>query len=129
MSHDTIVNIGLVGAVIATLVVSGIWVMVMRWYRQKVIAKTRKEFETRLPYTIEEIEAERELSKAKHIHELRVMELRISELEMREAEANLKTRTALGRVSKLNDRVERLRLELAAERQRKKIAAEVQADT
>ena len=129
MSHDTIVNIGLVGAVIATLVVSGIWVMVMRWYRKKVIAKTRKEFETRLPYTIEEIEAERELSKAKHIHELRVMELRISELEMREAEANLKTRTALGRVSKLNDRVERLRLELAAERQRKKIAAEVQADT
>lgn len=129
MSHDTIVNIGLVGAVIATLVVSGIWVMVMRWYRQKVIAKTRKEFETRLPYTIEEIEAERELSKAKHIHELRIMELKIAELEMREAEANLKTRTALGRVGKLNDRVERLRLELAAERQRKKIAAEVQADT
>lgn len=124
MSHDTIVNIGLVGAVIATFVVSGIWVMVMRWYRKKVIAKTRKEFETRLPYTIEEIEAERELSKAKHIHELRVMELRISELEMREAEANLKTRTALGRVSKLNDRVERLRLELAAERQRKKIATQ-----
>jgi hypothetical protein len=124
MSHDTIVNIGLVGAVIATLVVSGIWVMVMRWYRKKIIAKTRKEFETRLPYTIEEIEAERELSKAKHIHELRVMELRISELEMREAESNLKTRTALGRVSKLNDRVERLRLELAAERQRKKIATQ-----
>lgn len=121
MNYDTIVNIGLVGAVIATFVVSGIWVMVMRWYRQRVIAKTRKEFETRLPYTIEEIEAERELSKAKHIHELRVMELRIAELEMREAEANLKTRTALGRVGKLNDRVERLRLELAAERQRKKI--------
>ena len=124
MSHETIVNIGIVGAIIATLVVSGIWVMVLRWYRQKVIAKTRKEFETRLPYTIEEIEAERELSKAKHIHELRIMELRIAELEMREAEANLKTRTALGRVGKLNDRVERLRLELAAERQRKKIANE-----
>lgn len=129
MSYETIINVGLLGAAVATLVLGGLWVIAMRWYRQRVVAKTRKEFETRLPYTIEEIEAERELSKAKHIHELRVMELRIAELEMREAEANLKTRTALGRVGKLNDRVERLRLELAAERQRKKIAAETTADT
>jgi hypothetical protein len=49
------------------------------------------------------------------------LNVRIAELQVREAEANLKTQTAMGRVGQLNDRVERLRLELAAKRQKKKI--------
>jgi len=104
------------GAILA----SGVWFFLVGWIKKKTINKTRKEFETRLPLTIEEIEAERELTKSKHIQELRALELKIAELKVREAEANLKTQTAMGRVGQLNDRVERLRLELAANRQKKK---------
>lgn len=124
MTNDINVNVILVFMFLGAILISGIWLMIMKWYKFKLIAKTRKEFETRLPYTIEEIEAERELSRATHIHELKLLELKIAELEKREAEANLKTRTALARVGKLNDRVERLRLELAASRQRKLIEKE-----
>jgi hypothetical protein len=44
------------GAVLA----SGIWFFLVGTIKKRTINKTRKEFETRLPLTIEEIEAERE---------------------------------------------------------------------
>ena len=106
------------------LFVSVVWMFCLKWYKQRVIARAKQQFETRLPFTIEELEAERELAKANHIHELRLMECKLSELRKREAEANLKTKTALNRIGKLNDRVERLRLELAIQRQQKKVDVE-----
>lgn len=105
------------GVVLASL----IWLKVASIIKNRTIAKTRKEFESRIPITIEEIEAERELTRAKHIQDLRVMELRIAELKVREAEANLKANNALSRVANLNDRIERLRLELVVSRKKDKI--------
>jgi hypothetical protein len=118
---DFNLTVGLVAIAFGITLASAIWIMVMGWIKKRTISKTRKEFESRMPLTIEEVEAERELTKARHSHDLRLLELRISELVLREAEANLKTQTALGRVGMLNDRIERLRLELAAQRQRKRL--------
>ena len=118
---DFNLTVGLVAIAFGITLASAIWIMVMGWIKKRTISKTRKDFESRMPLTIEEVEAERELTKARHSHDLRLLELRISELVLREAEANLKTQTALGRVGMLNDRIERLRLELAAQRQRKRL--------
>lgn len=118
---DFNITLALFALGIGIVFASGIWFLITQWMKKRTVAKTRKEFESRIPLTIEEIEAERELTRAQHVHELRLMELKISELTLRNAESNLKTQTAMGRVSQLNDRVERLRLELAAARKRKKI--------
>ena len=118
---DFNLTVALIAIGFGITVASGIWIFIVRWVKTRTVKKTRKEFETRLPLTIEEIEAERELTRVKHLQELRFLELRIAELEVREAEANLKANTALGRISHLNDRVERLRLELAAKQKRKVI--------
>lgn len=105
------------GIVLASL----IWFRIAAVIRNRSVSKLRKEFESRLPITIEEIEAERELTKAKHIQDLRVMELRIAELKVREAEATLRANNALSRVAHLNDRIERLRLELVVSRKKNKL--------
>jgi hypothetical protein len=118
---DFNITLALFALGIGIVFASGIWFLIAQWVKKRTIARTRKEFESRLPLTIEEIEAERELTRAQHVYDLRTMELRISELVLREAEANLKTQTAMSRVGQLNDRVERLRLELTAARKRKKI--------
>lgn len=107
------------GIVLASLV----WFKIAAVIKSRGVNKIRKEFESRLPITIEEIEAERELTKAKHIQDLRAMELRIAELNTREAEALLKANNALSRVAHLNDRIERLRLELVVSRNKNKIEA------
>ncbi len=106
---------------LGAILISGIWLIVLKIFKNRLIAKTKKDLETRLPFTIEEIEAEKELAKATHLHELKLLELQIAELKKREAESNLKTSNALNRINKLNDRVERLRLELAASRKQKQI--------
>jgi hypothetical protein len=123
---DFNITVALVALGFGITFASAIWVFIARWVKNRTIKKTRKEFETRLPLTIEEIEAERELTKAKHRQELRFLELKISELQVREAEANVKANTALGRISSLNDRVERLRLELAASRMRKQLPSDLE---
>lgn len=106
---------------LSILLTSGIWLYIIKWYKNKVINVTKRELELRMPFTIEEIEAERELTRTTHIHELKLLELQIAELKKKEAEANLKASSALNRIGKLNSRVERLRLELVASRKRSKI--------
>jgi hypothetical protein len=108
------------GVVLASL----IWIKVTSVIKKHSLEKARREFETRLPISLEEIEAERELTKAKHIQDLRAMELRISEIRVREAEATLKANNALSRVAHLNDRIERLRLELIVSRKKNKLEPE-----
>ena len=118
---DFNITLGLFAVGIGMVLTSIIAYFIIKWVRKRAIRNTRKEFESRMPFTIEEIEAERELTRARHMQELRLMELHISELRVREAEANLKSNVAMGRVSKLNDRIEMLRLELAAKQLNKQI--------
>ena len=121
MNNDINLSVILIFMFLGAILISGIWLIVLKIFKNRLIAKTKKDLETRLPFTIEEIEAEKELAKATHLHELKLLELQIAELKKREAEANLKTSNALNRINKLNDRVERLRLELAASRKQKQI--------
>jgi hypothetical protein len=121
MNNELNTNLILFAMLLGGIFTSVVWMTCLKWYRRRVIAKAKQQFETRLPFTLEELEAERELAKATHINELKMFELKISEMVRREAEANLKTKTALNRIGKLNDRVERLRLELAAQRKQQKI--------
>lgn len=123
-SLDFNLTLGIFSLGLGITIASVISYFIVRWVKNNAIKKTRKEFETRLPLTIEEIEAERELTKAQHRHELRLLELKISELQLREAEANVKTSTALSRISTLNNRIEMLRLVLAALRKRKSVEEE-----
>lgn len=123
MELSLIITVGF----LAVILTSGAWLFIMRWYKNKVINVTKRELELRMPFTIEEIEAERELTRTTHIHELKLLELKIAELKKNEAEANLKASTALNRIGKLNSRVERLRLELVASRKRSKIE-EIESD-
>lgn len=121
MTNDVNLSVILIFMFLGAILISGLWLIVLKFYKNSLVNKTRKDLETRLPFTIEEIEAEKELARATHIHELKLMELQIAELKRREAEANLKTSNALNRISNLNERVERLRLELAASRKQKQI--------
>jgi len=98
------------------VVASGIWMLIARWIRNSAVERTRKMYDSRMPFSMEEIAAERELTKAQHTHQIRLLQLQLSELEIREAQANLKAAQSLNRISKLNDRIEMLRLELAAKR-------------
>lgn len=100
------------GVVIASLV----WILIARWIRNMAVERTRKLYESRLPFSMEEIQAERELTKSQHTYQIRLLQTQIAETELREKEANVKAATALSRISKLNDRIEMLRLELAAKR-------------
>lgn len=118
---DFNLTVGLFAVGLGMTIAGVIAFFVIRWVKNRAIIQTRKQFETRMPFTIEEIEAERELTRAKHVQELRLLELRIADLEVREAEANLKSNVAMGRVSKLNDRIEMLRLELAAKQLSKQV--------
>jgi uncharacterized membrane protein YhiD involved in acid resistance len=118
---DFNLTIGLFAVGLGMTIASVIAYFVIRWVRNRAITQTRKQFETRMPFTMEEIEAERELTRAKHVQELRLLELQIADLKVREAEANLKSNVAMGRVSKLNDRIEMLRLELAAKQLNKQV--------
>ena len=120
-SLDFNLTLGIFSLGLGITIASVVSFFVVRWVKSSAVKKTRKEFESRLPLTIEEIEAERELTRAQHRHELRLLELKISELQLKEAEANVKTSTALGRINTLNNRVELLRLALAAAQKRKKV--------
>lgn len=95
---------------------SGVWFLIARWIRNSAIERTRKMYESRMPFSMEEVAAERELTRSQHNHQIRLLQLQLSELEIREAQANLKAAQSLNRISKLNDRIEMLRLELAAKR-------------
>ena len=95
---------------------SGVWFLIARWIRNSAIERTRKMYESRMPFSMEEVAAERELTRSQHTHQIRLLQLQLSELEIREAQANLKAAQSLNRISKLNDRIEMLRLELAAKR-------------
>lgn len=121
MTNDVNLSVILIFMFLGAILMSGLWLIVLKVFKDRLIAKTRKDLETRLPFTIEEIEAEKELARATHLHELKLLEVQIAEIKKREAEANLKTSNALNRINKLNDRVERLRLELAATRKQKQI--------
>lgn len=121
-SVDFNITVGLFAIGFGVILASGIWIFIAKWIKNRTIKMTRKEFESRLPLTIEEIEAERELTRSQHRLELRMTEVRIAELQLREAEANLKANKAIARIGQLNDRIERLRLELAANRMRKDVA-------
>jgi hypothetical protein len=98
------------------VIASAIWMLITRWIRNSAVERTRKMYESRMPFSMEEVAAERELTKAEHLHEIRLLQLQISELEIREAQAKVKAAQSLNRISKLNDRIEMLRLELAAKR-------------
>lgn len=118
---DFNLTVGLFAVGLGMTIASVIAFFIIRWVRNRAVTQTRKQFETRMPFTMEEIEAERELTRAKHVQELRLLELQIADLKVREAEANLKSNVAMGRVSKLNDRIEMLRLELAAKQLGKQV--------
>jgi hypothetical protein len=121
MTNDVNLSVILIFMFLGAILISGLWLIVLKIFKNNLIKKTRKDLETRLPFTIEEIEAEKELARATHIYELKLLEVQIAMLKQREAQANLKTSNALNRINKLNDRVERLRLELAAGRKEKQI--------
>ena len=118
---DFNLTVGLFAVGLGMTIASVIAFFIIRWVRNRAVTQTRKQFETRMPFTMEEIEAERELTRAKHVQELRLLELQMADLKVREAEANLKSNVAMGRVSKLNDRIEMLRLELAAKQLGKQV--------
>lgn len=118
---DFNITLGLFAVGLGMTIAATIAYFVFKWAKNRAVRNTRKEYETRMPFTIEEIEAERELTRARHMQELRFKELQIAELKVREAEAKLKANVALGRVEKLNNRLEMLRLELAAKQLNKNI--------
>lgn len=126
---DFSITLGLFAIGFGVVLASAIWFIITKWVKRRAIKSTRKEFESRLPLTIEEIEAERELTRSQHRLDLRMMEVKIAELQLREAEANLKANNALARVGQLNDRIERLRLELVANRKRKKLNEDEKVNT
>ena len=118
---DFNITLGLFAVGLGMTIAATIAYFVFKWAKNRAVRNTRKEYETRMPFTIEEIEAERELTRARHMQELRFKELQIAELKVREAEAKLKANVALGRVEKLNNRLEMLRLELTAKQLNKNI--------
>jgi hypothetical protein len=120
-SLDFNITVALFAVGAGVMLASLVWMKVTSIIKKRSVDKIRREYESRLPISMEEVEAERELRQAKHIQDLRVMELRISELKVREAEAILKANNALSRVAYLNDRIERLRLELIVSRNKNKL--------
>jgi hypothetical protein len=75
----------------------------------------------RLPMTLEQIDADKEVVRAHHIIDLRQLELKIAQAQASEAEANARAQEGLGRIDKLNRRLEVLQLKLAAKSVKKEI--------
>lgn len=103
----------LVGFVLAMPLVAYAW--------RKAVLRTKVFFMQRLPLTIEKIDADKEVIRAHHVVELRRLELQIAETKAAEAEANAMASEAMGRIDKLNRRIEVLQLKLAARGVRKEI--------
>lgn len=88
---------------------------------RRAVIKTKVQMMSRLPMTLEKIDADKELIRAHHGVELCRLELQIAEIKAAEAEANAKSSEALGRIDKLNRRIEVLQLKLAARNVRRDI--------
>jgi hypothetical protein len=75
----------------------------------------------RLPMTLEQIDADKDVIRAHHVVDLQRLKLRIAEIEATEAEANAKLHESLSRIDKLNRRIEVLQIKLAARKITKEI--------
>jgi hypothetical protein len=83
-------------------------------WNRKSMMKLKVDMMQRLPLTLEQLDAEKELIRAHHAVELKHIELKIAQAKEAEAEANAMTAEGLNRIDKLNRRLEVLQLKLAA---------------
>ncbi len=89
-------------------------------YRRKLM-NLKVEMMRRLPMTLEQIDADREVVRAHHMIELRRLQLKIAELEAAEVEAKAQVQDSLSRIDKLNRRIEAMQIKLAARKVTKEI--------
>jgi hypothetical protein len=96
------------------LIAAAILIPVGYMIQQRRIMGLKVEMMKRLPMTIEQIDADKEVMRAHHMIDLRRLELKIAEAGAAEAEARAQAQESLTRIDKLNRRIEVLQLKLAA---------------
>jgi hypothetical protein len=99
---------------IGFLIAAAILIPVGYMIQQRRIMGLKVEMMKRLPMTIEQIDADKEVMRAHHMIDLRRLELKIAEAGAAEAEARAQAQESLTRIDKLNRRIEVLQLKLAA---------------
>lgn len=100
----------LIGAAAAT----AIWIPLSIWIKNRAKMRLRIDLMQRLPITLDQIESDKEAQRAHHVVELKRLELKIAEHQEAEALAQAETAEAMGRIDKLNRRLEVLQIKLAA---------------
>jgi len=90
------------------------------WMRRTVI-NLKVDMMQRLPLTLAQIDADKEVMRAHHMIDLKALELKIAQAQASEAEANAMTAEGLNRIDKLNRRIEVLQLKLAAKSKTREI--------
>lgn len=119
MNLDLWTGFALVGVGVA--LASVILIPLTYYVRKRAVMNLRVDLMQRLPLTLEQIEADKELLRAHHVIELKRLELKIAEIQAAEAEANAAAAEGLSRIDKLNRRIEVLQLKLAARSKTKDI--------
>jgi hypothetical protein len=111
----------LVSVSVGFLIAAAILIPISYMIQRRRIMGLRVKMMKRLPMTIEQIDADKEVVRAHHMIDLRRLELRIAEAEAAEAEARAQAQESLTRIDKLNRRIEVLQLKLAARKATREI--------
>jgi septal ring factor EnvC (AmiA/AmiB activator) len=106
---------------IAALSTATILIPIAYHLHRRSVMSLKVEMMRRLPMTLEQIDADREVARAHHMIELRRLQLKIAELEAAETEAKAQVQESLSRIDKLNRRIEVLQIKLSARKVTKEI--------
>ena len=98
-----------------------LWIPLSIWIIRRTTMRVKVDIMQRLPMTLEQIDADKDVIRAHHMIDLRQLELKIAEAQASEAEANARSQEGLTRIDKLNRRLEVLQLKLAAKGVKKDI--------
>lgn len=102
------------GVVIGALAMVLLIIPFAAYVMRRLIMRLKVDMMQRLPLTLDQIDADKEVIRAHHVIELKRLELQIAEAQASEAEARAMAAEGLSRIDKLNRRIEVMQLKLAA---------------